>query len=329
VLRAELVQGGLSIYRSLKRIIDDVDPSGYSSGDVAQLLGDATGIASLFSALAPGVGLISLTTGGAAATADTKTARQVLAQLKRNFGRLAYLQGAVDARICEIDKRLGDLDPAGMTATEPAPRSLGRTGDLSDAALKASRAAWAAQVDETFEALRRIQEELGDLDDRRRNLGHQIDAVGDLLIQIEHPHSVSLEPHLVDAISYGRGWFFEGDSAKMAVALSESVASAAKSPRVQRATVRPAQGPQSAQAAIPGRSISLAQWVVSHDQRNPRLAVRQALAGLERWRGFYDTVARSLEKQVLLLRVQADAAVAMRRDYSAEAQRRALEGRGR
>jgi len=72
--------------------------------------------------------------------------------------------------------------------------------------------------------------------------------------------------------------------------------------------------------------MTLAQWAASQGVADGRLAVLQALAGLERWRGFYDALAGSVQVEINRLRAEADVAVAVRRDLAAEVQRRALDG---
>ena len=50
----------------------------------------------------------------------------------------------------------------------------------------------------------------------------------------------------------------------------------------------------------------------------------QALAGLQRWCGFYDALTGTVQRQLVQLRALADTASAARRLLSAELQRRAL-----
>jgi hypothetical protein len=328
VPRPELIQGGLSIFRSMKRVTAQADLTGYSSGDVAQLFGDAAGIAALASFLAPGIGLVTLATGGAAAASDVKSPQEIFEQMRRNFGRLGYMQGVIDENVSHADHDLGDLDPAAADPAASAPPPKDPTA-LSAPQLKAARVLWAGKADAAFDALARAQQELDDLDDRRSNLAHQIDAIGDLLGRLDAAGSVGLPEYLADTISYGRGWYFAGDSSKMAAALRQSFEQSRSASVVhpRRTSGRtPALLPDDSQAPT---ATTLAQWAASHKVADGRLAVMEALAGLERWRGFYDALAGSVGVEIHRLRVQADVAVAARRDLAAEVQRRALQGKSK
>lgn len=325
VPRVELIQGGLSIFRSMKRVTDQADPTGYSPGDVAQLLGDAAGIAALASVLAPGIGLISLAAGGAAAVMDVKSPQEIVGQMRSNFGRLGYMQGVLDENVSHADHELGDLDPAEMDPAAAAPPPRNPTV-LSAKDLRTARTLWAAKADAAFDALARARQERDDLDDRRSDLAYQIDAVGDLLGRVDTSGSVGLPQYLVGTITYGRGWYFAGDSSKMAAALRQSFE------KVRSAGVeRPRRGAdKSSTVSRPDetagpKAMTLAEWAASQKVADGRMAVLQALAGLERWRGFYDALASSVQVRINTLRVQADVAVAARRDLAAEVQRRALE----
>jgi hypothetical protein len=324
--RAELIQGGLSIFRSMKRVTDEADPTGYNTGDLTQIVGDAAGIAALASVLAPGIGLISLATAGAATATDVKAPQEIFAQMRRNFGRLGYMQGVVDENVSHADRDLGDLDPASAhpPADEPPPTDLAA---LSAMDLKDARKYWAGKADAAFEALARAQQELDEADDRRGSLAHQIDAVGDLLGRVDAAASVGLPQYLAGIMSFGRGWYFAGDSAKMAAALRQSFAGArvggVTHPR--QLAGRTPTSPPPTEATGPS-SMTLAQWAASQGVADGRLAVLQALAGLERWRGFYDALAGSVQVEINRLRAEADVAVAVRRDLAAEVQRRALDG---
>jgi hypothetical protein len=334
VPKPELIEGGLSIFRSMKRVTDQADPTGYSSGDVAQLFGDAAGIATLASLLAPGIGLISLATGGAAAASDVKSPQEIFEQMRRNFGRLGYMQGVLDENVSHADHDLGDLDPAGKdpAGQGPAAATAAATAAppkdptaLSAPQLKTARTLWAGKTDAAFDALARAQQELDDLDDRRSDLAHQIDAIGDLLGRVDAAGSVGLPQYIADTIEYGRGWHFAGDSSKMAAALRQSFeqsrAAGVMHPRRVTGTT-----PSLPDAAAGPDAMTLAQWATSHKVASGRMAVLEALAGLERWRGFYDALAGSVGVEINRLRVQADVAAAARRDLAAEVQRRGLQG---
>jgi len=325
VPRVELVEGGLSIFRSMKRVTEDANPSGYSPGDVAQMVGDAAGIAVLASALAPVVGLVSLAAGGAAAATDVKSPQEIFEGLRRNFGRMGYMQGVLDENVSHVDKQLGDLDISADALAGPPPPA--NPAALSAKDLKAARTHWAHRADAAFDALAAAQTELDDLDVRRSNLAHQIDAIGDLLVRIDQTGSVLLSDNLAATISYGRGWYFAGDSSKMAAALRESFAksrAAGTSRRLRAAGTDAAVAVDSGAGGSP--AITLGQWAVANQIADGRLAVFQALAGLERWRGFYDALAGSVQERIGSIRLVADQAVGARRDLAAEVQRRALQG---
>jgi hypothetical protein len=321
--RPELIQGGLSIFRSMKRVTEDANPNGYSPGDVAQMLGDAAGIAVLASALAPAVGLISLATGSAAAATDVDVPQEVFDRMRRNFGRLGYMQGVLDENVSHMDRQLGDLDLAADAPAGPAPAD---PTALSAKDLKAARTEWANRADAAFDALAAAQTELDDLDVRRANLAHQIDSIGDLLVRIDQTGSVLLPEHLTATISYGRGWYFAGDSSKMAAALRESFARSRAAGAPQRQHAGGADGALVVGADTAGpNAVTLGKWAAANRIADGRLAVLQALAGLERWRGFYDALAASVLGRLGTLRLTADRAVAARRDLAAEVQRRALQ----
>jgi hypothetical protein len=223
-----------------------------------------------------------------------------------------------------------------------------------------------------FDALIDAQAEMGDLDNRRRNLAHQIDAVNDLLARLDSGGKAPVPPHLGDTLRYGLGWYRAGDPASMAAALRESRvqaraagmaeilrdslamarASAIVAESVARAPsavepappVQPAPSGKRGKTAGPGkaepltvsshkgpetaagaRSMPFAEWAAANSFEGGRVGVLQALAGLERWSGFYDALTGTLARQVAILRQQADAAGATRRLLSSETQHRTLE----
>jgi hypothetical protein len=338
--RAELVEAGLSIFRSMKRITSEADPSGYSAGDLAEFIGDATSIGALASILAPAASLVSLATAGAAAGAETADPKDVLEKLRRSFGQLGYMQGVLDANIDRTDGKLTGLDgaPEGA-ATKAAPAIPADLTRLSDRQLREARAAWAARADVEFDALIEAQDDLGDMDDRRRNLGHQIDEVNDLLSNLDAAGSTPVPTHLGDTLRYGLGWHKAANPDRMASALRDSRAKAragGKPPRSAPAssTVTSSPAAPSATASSPAPSLApgvpFAQWAPSNGfgtgLEEARMAVLEALAGLERWSGFFDALTGTLQAQVATLRSQADTATANRRALSAEIQRRTLEG---
>jgi hypothetical protein len=236
----------------------------------------------------------------------------------------------LDENVSHVDKQLGDLDVSADATTGPPPAD---PTALSAKDLKAARTEWAHRADATFDALGEAQTELDDLDARRSNLANQIDKVGDLLMRIDQmaridqTGSVLLPDNLAATISYGRGWYFAGGSSKMAVALRESFAGsrAAGTRRRVRAGGTDAGAASGSDAAAPN-AVTLGMWAAANRVGDGRLAVLQALAGLERWRGFYDALADSVQERIGSLRLAADQAVAARRDLAAEVQRRALQG---
>lgn len=357
--RAELVSAGLSIARSVQRLTDEPDATGYSSGDLVQLLGDAASIGALATILAPATGLVSLA-GTGAATATDAQAGKVLDRLRQGFGQLGYMQGVLDENISALDGQLAGLDGAPRGGSPAALRSPGDPAALSDEDLRELRAAWAAHTDVLFDALIEAQADMGDLDNRRRNLAHQIDAVNDLLARLDESGRASVPPHLGDTLSYGLGWFRAGDPALMVAALRESRAQARaagmaevlrSSPAMARASAivaaSMAGAPGQTAGAGPGtqpagkgkaagagkgsastgrpRSLRFSQWARANRFEGGRMGVLQALAGLERWSGFYDALTGTLQRRITTLREQAYAAGATRRSLSSEMQHRTLE----
>jgi hypothetical protein len=361
--RAELVSAGLSIARSMKRLTDDPDPTNYSPGDLAQLLGDAASIGALATILAPATGLVSLAGAGAATAADAPPT-EVMDRLRRGFGQLGYMQGVLDENVSALDGQLSGLDGAPRSGTAAAPPIADDPTSLSDRDLRELRSAWASHTDFLFDALIEAQVEMGDLDNRRRNLAHQIDAVNDLLARLDQAGKAPVPPHLGDSLVYGLGWFQSGDPALMAAALRESRAQARaagmaevlrESPVMARASAiakagavgaagEPAPSGRKGKPAGRGRnapsiphsesvplamarpkSLTFAEWAAANGFEGGRLGVLQALAGLERWSGFYDALTGTLQRRIAALRQQANAAGAQRRLLSSEMQHRTLE----
>jgi hypothetical protein len=371
--RAELVSAGLSIARSMKRLTDEPDASNYSAGDMVQLLGDAASIGALATILAPATGLVSLA-GAGAATAAEASPGEVMDRLRRGFGQLGYMQGVLDENVSALDGQMAGLDgtPHG-SAGRTAPGEPGDPTSLSDKELRELRAAWAAHADFLFDALIDAQAEMNDLDNQRRNLAHQVDAVNDLLARLDDTGRTPVPPHLGDTLCYGLGWHRSGDPARMAAALRESRAQARAagmsavlrdSPAMARASalvdasaaqapdhsVKPAGAVQPAPSGKKGRDagrgkgapsiqqaeaapvavarpkgLPFAEWAAANEFEGGRMGVLQALAGLERWSGFYDALTGTLQRQIATLRQQADAAGATRRMLSSEMQHRTLE----
>jgi len=328
--RAELVAAGLSIFRSMKRVTSEADPSGYSAGDVAQLIGDASAIGALASILAPAANLLLVATAGAAAGAENASPQEVLERLRRSFGQLGYMQGILDENVDRADGKLAGLDgaPEGEAA-RAAPKVPSDPTALSDKQLREARAAWAARADVEFDALIAAQEDMSDLDDRRRNLGHQIDAVNELLARLDEAGTTPVPPHLADILRYGLGWYRAGDPDRMAEALrqsrSQARAAAKAAGQAGPAAAQPATAPPAA-SPPPSGGTPFAQWAAANGFEKGRVSILEALAGLERWCGFYDALTGTLLGQIATLRIQADTASATRRALSAEIQHRTLEG---
>jgi hypothetical protein len=322
--RSELMLVGKSIVRSMRRVTHGTEQVG-KGGDADQLMGDAARIGALASILAPATGLVSLATAGSAA--DDCPPAEVLERLRHDFGQLGYMQGVLDENVCQVDGQLAGLDglpesaPAGDAAQAPADPSA-----LSDEDLHAARSSWAARADIDFDALIRAQEEMNDLDDRRRNLDHQVDAVSDLLARLDDAGTTPVPRHIGDTLCYGLGWHLAGDALRMATALrdsrSQTRASAGPATGATR-TSPPAQAPP-APAPVQPKGTPFAEWAAANKIEGGRLAILQALAGLQRWCGFYDALTGTLQRQLVELRVRADTASAVRRMLSAETQRRML-----
>jgi hypothetical protein len=324
--RVEMVQAGLSIFRSMKRVTEDPNPGGYSQAELTLLLGDVAGIAAVASALTPVVGLITLSAAGAATARDIRDPRAVLESLRRNFGRLGYLQGVVDENVTRADGELSGLDVSTSPTDMPAPPT--DMPAMPDAALAAARTEWARRMDATFDAVAAAQARVDDLDARRNNLAHQIDALGDLLGRAGAAAAVPLTSDMAAIVAYGRGWYFGGDSSKMAAALNESFrkSKGAAQKRMRAGGMDVALG--LARGPIAAGTPSLAQWALANGVRDGRLAVLQAMAGLERWRGFYDALAAEAQRRSAVLRGRAEIAAGVRRDLAAEVSRRAVGGSG-
>ncbi len=322
--RPELIVAGLSIFRSMRRVTDEADPTGYSAEDFAQLMGDAAGIGALASILAPTAGLVSLATAGAAAGADVYSPQEILKRLRRNFGQLGYMQGVLDENVSQVDGQLAGLDgaPEGKAAIE-APDIPADPAALSDADLRSARSSWADRADAEFDSLSRMQEEMNDLDERRRNLAHQVDAVSDFLASLDDAGRVVLPAHLGETIRYGVGWYQADEPERMTAALRQSRSQSREAAKPAKAA--PAATQADTAPAPRAKGQPYAEWAAANKIEGGRMAILQALAGLERWCGFYDALTGTLQRQLVQMRTQADSAGATRRALSAELQRRTLE----
>jgi hypothetical protein len=237
------------------------------------------------------------------------------------------MEGVVDESVSQQDGQLADLGAAAITPPPPVPANLAA---LSAKDLQAARVAWTARADAAFGALNGVQDELADLDDSRQDLAGQIDQVGDLLARLGKGESVSMPAELGPVILYGRGWHRANDPAKMGAAFRELRAQARAA---AAAGSRPARRPRAATSATTTKAATTTAdaqpfdaWAGAHKLTAGRMAVLEALAGLERWRGFYDALAGTMQQQLVELRVQAEQACAVRGAVAAEIQRRALEG---
>jgi hypothetical protein len=328
--RAEMIAAGLSIYRSMKRVTSEADPSGYSAGDLAQMIGDATAIGTLASALAPAANLVALATAGAAAGAETHKPKEVLDRLRQSFGQLGYLQGVLDENLGRTDGKLAGLDGAlGGTADAPALPAPAQLWMLPDDQLRNARSAWAARADMEFDALIAAQDELSEVDERRRSLGDQIDQINELLSRLDRDGMAVMAPHLGETLRYGQGWYRAADPDRMIAALRESQANSAGSPR------RRTHGTGARSSRSPGfdspppGGLPFGQWAAANGFQGGRMGVLEALAGLERWSGFFDALSGTLQSGIATLRAGSDEASGARRALSAEIQRRTMQGAAR
>jgi hypothetical protein len=329
--RSELILAGKSLVRCMRRVTHGAENG--KAGDPDQLMGDAARIEALASILAPTSDMAALATAGAASGADAVEPEAVVERLRLNFGQLGYMQGVLDENVCQLDGQLGGLDGVEAGPEAETPEVPTDPAGLSEDALRAARTELAARADVCFDALIRAQEQMNDLDNRRRNLDHQVDAVSDLLARLDEAGTTPVPRHVGDTLCYGLGWHLAGDAVRMATALRDSQAQA-------RATARPpatpapsssapasssAQGPAAA-APAPARpkGTPFAEWTAANKIEGGRMAILEALAGLQRWCGFYDALTGTLQRELVALRLQADAASATCRALSAELQRRAL-----
>jgi hypothetical protein len=318
----------------MKKVTSEADPESLNAGDVAQLMGDAAGVAALASVLAPAVGAIAVAAGGLAAAVESRSPKDVVEQMRRNLARIGYMQGVVDESISQKAGQLEDLG-APASAPVPAPALPKKLTSLSAKELAAARTSWAARGDSTVDAMAVLNDELGDLDDTRQSLAHQIDEVGDLLTRLGSGGAapsggapsggaagVTMPVELGSILLYGRGWHLASDPSNMGVAFRESRVKVRAA--VAAAGLKPVRRPRPKVGAA--GSVAFDSWVSENGLANGRMAVLEALAGLERWRGFYDALCSSLHQQLGVLRTQVEEANAARRALAVEVQRRALEG---
>ena len=237
--RSELILAGKSIVRSMRRVTHGAGPRGKGDANADQLMGDAARIGALASILDPAGGLVSLATAGAGAGSEAAEPQDVLECLRLHLGQLGYMQGVLDENVCQVDGQLGGLDglPEGAPARH-APETPADPACLSDEELRAVRSAWSARADVDFDAVIGTQQAMNDLDNRRRNLDHQVDALSDLLARLDDAGTTPVPRHLGDTLCYGLGWQLAGNSQRMASALRESLSRTGLPPWLQRARPR-------------------------------------------------------------------------------------------
>jgi len=66
-------------------------------------------------------------------------------------------------------------------------------------------------------------------------------------------------------------------------------------------------------APVRPKGTPFAEWAAANKFEGGRLAILQALAGLQRWCGFYDALTGTVQRQLVQLRALADTASAARR----------------
>jgi hypothetical protein len=319
--RPDLVQGGLSIFRSMKRVTEDADPSGFSAGDMAQFLGDAAGLAALASFLAPTVGVLSLATSGAAAASDVKRPQEVIDALRENFGRLGYMQGIVDANVSRSD---GDLGRFGRTASSPLPDAPADPKAMKDAALATAGAEWSRLTHSARGDIASDKALIGYLDARRADLSAQASILTELLDRSESGVEVGVDATALAALTFGLGWYTGGDSARMATDLRDSF----EGPGSGRAGNAAAASPKS-EAGTDGQfATTLDDWAAEVGAKDSCLGTLAALAGVERWRGFCDAVANTVGDRLAAARALVDQTEAVHRELSTEIERRDRQERG-
>jgi hypothetical protein len=323
--RADLVQNGLGIFRSMKRVTEEADPSGFSAGDTAQFLGDAAGVAALASVLAPVVGVLSLATSSAAAASDVKSPHEVIEGLRRNFGRLGYMQGIVDANVTGTDGELGEF---ARTTSGTLPDAPADPAALKDDALASAGAEWAkltvsAQVSVSSDRA------LADyLDLRRVELAAQAALLADLLGRSETGKEVRLNDEAAAALAFGRSWYTAGDSARMAADLRASLENWKASGEQAGGTARGGAS-VGVKPGSKGDVTTLDRWAAESGARDACLGTLEALAGVERWRGFCDAVAGAVGDRLAAAHAQADQTEAVHRELSAEIEHRGEEESGK
>jgi hypothetical protein len=305
--RPDLVQGGLGIFRSMKRVTEEADPSGFSAGDLAQFVGDAAGLAAIASILAPAVGALSLATSGAAAASDVASPHEIIEGIRRNMGRLGYMQGIVDANVSGREGALGEF---GRPATAPAPVAPADLSAMDDATLRAAGAEWAGLAGAALGDATADADLLSFLDSRLVQLEAQSVVLCDLLDRSETDEIVPLDDEAREALAFGRNWYSSDDSAGLAEELRRWLEGSSS-------------GDTTGSDARPeGAPPTLDHWAALVGARNSCLGVLEATAGLERWRGFCDALAGSVGGRLAVARAQADQTAAVRLELGAELERR-------
>jgi len=245
------------------------------------------------------------------------------------------MQGVLDENVSALDGQLTGLDGTSRGGSPTPPRTPGDPAALFDKDLRELRAAWAAHTDVLFDALIEAQAEMGDLDNRRRNLAHQIDAVNDLLARLDE--TARLASRNTSATRCATAWAGSRPEIRSAWPLPcaragprpelpewRSCCATAwpwPAPRRWSRQARPSwpaprsglrrrssrHGRQEGNPARPGKgapstsqadvapeasgkvkSLPFTEWAAANGFEGGRMGVLQALAGLERWSGFYD-----------------------------------------
>ena len=308
--RPDLVQGGLGMFRSMKRVTEEADPSGYSAGDMAQFVGDAAGLAALASVLAPAVGALSLATSGAAAASDVKSPHEIIEGLRQNFARIGYMQGIVDANLNREDGKLGAFV---RPRSAPLPTSPPDPTSMDDATLRAAGAEWAKLADAALGDVVTDDALLAYLQSKQVQLDFQSDILCDLLDRSETTEVVPLNEEAIAALAFGRGWYSGSDSARMADELRRGF-ERSKADASSAGSVGSTVGQESPK--------TLDDWAAAVGARNSCLGVLEATAGVERWRGFCDALVGSVGDRLAAARAQASQTAAVHRDLGVEIERR-------
>jgi hypothetical protein len=245
---------------------------------------------------------------------DVTSPHEIIEGIRRNMGRIGYMQGIVDANLNREDGTLGEFARPASGVTPATPDDV---STMDDAALRAAGAAWAGLAGAALRDVAADADLLAFLDARRAQLESQSDLLCDLLDRSETNEIVPLDGTAIDALAFGRNWYSASDSAGMADQLR------------QRFEASVAGAPTGSDAAAEDAPRTLDEWAAHVGARNSCLGVLEATAGLERWRGFCDALAGSVDDRLAAARAQADQTAAVRSELGAEIERRAEKETGR